>query len=282
MTNVFVYGTLRMGGRNDSFLEGAECIYSQCRVRGKLLNTDKDYPVMQPDNSSWVFGELYSVTDSQMKTIDVLEGYEDGRSDNLYHKITTPVWNESGEECRAVVFTAARSINYSTHSISSGDWCVNKYIKRDKLLYFAYGSCLDDERFRSAGADHFFKHVFGSGVLNGFEFRFSVKTNDGGKADIVENKAEDVEGKVYEIPAEALEYLYRREGVYNRIYRPAIVLVSIAGVLYQALTFIGIKKTVETAPTSLYATEIMRGGNDCFSNHYKEKLTRKLDRFHEG
>ncbi|GAA0611462.1 gamma-glutamylcyclotransferase [Virgibacillus siamensis] len=279
MTNVFVYGTLRMGGRNHDYLEGAACIYSQCRVRGKLFDTDKDYPVMQLNDSSCVFGELYNVTDSQMKIIDALEGFEDGRSDNLYNKVTTSVWNESGEECLAIVYTAAQSMNYSTCEISSGDWCVYQYIKQGHLLYFAYGSCLDDERFRSAGADHFFTEVFGSGVLNGFEFRFSVKTDDGGKADIVENKSESVEGKVYKIPSEALAYLYKREGVDNRIYRPAIVPVNVTSELYQVLTFIGIDKTDETAPSSLYATEIMRGGKEWFSSSYRKKIKRKLDGF---
>lgn len=282
MTKVFVYGTLRSGERNHHFLKGAECIYSQCRVHGKLFDTDKGYPVLQRNESTWVFGELYDVTESQMQAIDVLEDYKEGRSDNLYDKVVGSVWNGLDGEYNAVIYTAEQSMDYSTQKIPSGDWCVYQYIKQENLLYFAYGSCLDYERFQKAGADHLFTEMFGSGLLKGFEFRFSIHTKDGGKADIVENKAEFVEGKVYRIPFEALTYLYKREGVHSEVYRPAIVPVTINGDTFQTLTFIGMNKSGETAPTSLYATEILRGGKDCLSRAYREKLKQKIDGFQEG
>ncbi|WP_175631889.1 gamma-glutamylcyclotransferase [Virgibacillus siamensis] len=282
MPKVFVYGTLRNGERNHDFMEGAKCIYTQCRIKGKLFDTDKGYPIMRHDEASWVYGELYDVSDVQMKSINELEEYAEGRADNLYNRVTVDVWNDKGEENSAFVFIAKRAMDYITQEIQSGDWTLYQYIKQDKLLYFAYGSCMDDERFRLAGTDHFFKDVVGAGTLKDFEFRFSIHTDDGGKADIVENKSKQVEGKVYQVPLETLDYLYKREGVYNNIYRPAVVPISIAGKPVYALTFIGIRKVKETAPTIRYGTEILRGGKGCLSDDYRRKVNEKIDNLQKG
>ncbi|WP_164668863.1 gamma-glutamylcyclotransferase [Virgibacillus doumboii] len=115
--------------------------------------------------------------------------------------------------------------------------------------------------------------------MDGFAFQFSRSTKDGGKADLVENKHEVVEGKVYQIPHDAVRYLYKREGVYAGAYRPAIVPVLVNDLMDQAITFIGVEKSPETAPTQLYATEILRGGNDFLSEEYLNKIRWKIGRF---
>ncbi len=278
MPNVFVYGTLRKGERNDHFLDGAVCTYGQCRTNGSLYDTNNGYPVMKENKSSWIYGELYEVTESQLQAINRLEGFEEGNQDNLYNRTTVPVYNDSGGKVSAIIYTAGQTLHKSTKRISSGDWLVYNYLKQDKMLYFAYGSCMDDERFKLVGVDQYFVNLKGRGILNGFEFKFSRSTRDGGKADLVENKQEKVEGKVYQIPREALKYLYEREGVYANAYRPAIVSVTINKLIYHAITFIGIEKSPETKPTDMYATEIIRGGHNLLSNEYLQEIQQKIDR----
>lgn len=279
MPNVFVYGTLRKGERNHHFLDGAACIFEQCRTNGSLYDTNNGYPAMKENKSSWIYGELYEVTESQLRAIDRLEGFEDGRRDNLYNRTTIPVYNGSGEEIRAIIYTAGQTLHKSTKRIPSGDWLVYNYLKQDEILYFAYGSCMDDERFKLAGVDQYFVNLKGRGTLNGFEFKFSRSTDDGGKADLIENSQEKVEGKVYQIPHKALEYLYKREGVYANAYRPAIVPVTINKLIYHTITFIGMEKSAETKPTELYGTEIIRGGRSLLSNEYLQNIQNKIDRF---
>lgn len=278
MPNVFVYGTLRYGGRNHFYIEDAICLMHQCWIKGSLFDTCHNYPAMKENKSDRIYGELYRVTRSQLKAIDDLEGFVEGGVENLYNRTTALVYNDMGEETNAIIYTAGQSLREFTKRIPSGDWFVYHYLMRRELLYFAYGSCMDDERFKLAGVADYFTEVEGRGILEEFEFRFSRVTDDGGKADLIENKKDKVEGKVYRIPFDAITYLYKREGVYTGSYRPAVVPVSIGGHTYKALTFIGIEKAFETAPTELYATEILRGGKEILSHAYIHKLQQKIDR----
>lgn len=234
---------------------------------------------MKENELERVFGELYEVSESNLPAINRLEGYVEGGAENLYNRTAVTVYTDKGEEHTGIIYTAGDTLGNSSDRIPSGDWLVYNYLKEKLLLYFSYGSCMDDERFVKAGVEQYFKDVKGKGILHGFAFQFSRSSADGGKADIVENTHEFVEGKVYEVPLDAGTYLYKREGVYSGRYRPAIVPVTINGSTYQALTFIGMEKSPETAPTKLYATEILRGGKDCLSNKYLQKIQQRINRF---
>lgn len=96
-----------------------------------------------------------------------------------------------------------------------------------------------------------------------------------GRADIVEDGGY-VEGKVYEIPKEALKYLYRREGA-PYVYRPTFVEVEVAGKKVQALTFVVKNKLTETAPPPEYEEEILRGGRGFLSEVYLNRLKDQID-----
>jgi len=273
---VFVYGTLRRGGKNHHLLNDSQCIFQQCFVEGKLYDSSSGYPVMKQNTSGQICGELYEVTEPQLAEIDRLEGYKENGSDNLFECKLLPVYNDKGAQYNAFVYVAGEAFNQVSELISSGDWLVYNYLKQSSLLYFAYGSCMDDERLKKASVDHHFKDVRGKGVLEGFEFQFSRNTDDGGKADLVENTRGKAEGKVYDIPYDAVDYLYEREGVRANSYRPAVVPVSIKGSVYQTLTFIGVSKSPEMAPTKLYGTEIIRGGEGYLSDDYLRKIREKI------
>src|SRR5690606_21306414 len=106
------------------------------------------------------------------------------------------------------------------------DWKVYQFMKQSRLHYFAYGSCMDNARFKESNVDQHFQKVIGRGNLDGYTLTFTMKAIDGGRADIVEGDGM-VEGKVYDIGQEAISYLYRREGVESGYYRPAIITVEI-------------------------------------------------------
>jgi cation transport regulator ChaC len=132
---------------------------------------------------------------------------------------------------------------------------------------------VDHARFKLAGVDHYFQKLAGVAELEGYTLRFAKKLPDGGRADIVEEGGV-VEGKVYEIPYECLEYLYRREGVHTRLYRPALIDVKMDGQTVQdVLTFIVVSKDSETAPPDHYLEEIIRGGTGFLSDSYLAELT---------
>lgn len=273
MIMVFVYGTLRKGEVNHRFLESAVCIAEQSWTFGELYDSNYGYPAIKQASSTRVYGELYSITEKQLVELDELEGYSESGKNNLYERIIQTIHTDQGTH-EAYVYIANKS-NLLKREIPNGDW--KEYIllsrQKDSVLYFAYGSCMDRERFKEAEVDHYFKKILGLGVLPNYSLRFTQKSSlDGmGRADIAEEGG-IVEGKVYEIPVKVLkEYLYGREGAPNA-YRPTFVTVDVNGKNVQALTFVVVKKQAETAPPDVYAEEILRGANGFLSADYISKL----------
>ncbi|WP_087971463.1 gamma-glutamylcyclotransferase [Oceanobacillus rekensis] len=278
MNKIFVYGTLRFNEVNHMYLKGALCLVKHAWIYGKLFDTKHGYPVMKEHNEEKVYGELYEVTDTQLAAIDRLEGFELVGSDNLYEKKKVTVYDDIGEITEALTYTTGRSLADSTDVIPYGDWRVYQYLREGAIYYFAYGSCMDDRRFKLAKVDQHFRKVIGSGKLHNYGFRFSRNSKDGGKADIIVANSEFVEGIIYEIPIEAVDYLYEREGVYVEAYRPMIVSVNMNdGRNVEVLTFIGITKSIETKPTEVYADEILTGAGKLLSATYIEGLRRRVN-----
>jgi gamma-glutamylcyclotransferase (GGCT)/AIG2-like uncharacterized protein YtfP len=271
MKKVFVYGTLRKGEGNAELLQHATCIAEQCWTKGDLFDTGYGYPAMKQSESAYVYGELYSVTEAELHRLDQLEGFEAGNSSNLYERIERTVYTNTGK-ILAYVYVASNA-NLLKKRIDNGDWKEYQLRKRkDSVLYFAYGSCMDNQRFQQHGVDHYFQNMLGVGVLKNYTLRFTHRSKlDGmGRADIVEEGG-SVEGKLYKIPIEALTYLYRREGAPN-VYRPTFVTVELNGRSVQALTFSVKNKREETAPPDHYAEEIFRGADGYLSTDYISKI----------
>jgi gamma-glutamylcyclotransferase (GGCT)/AIG2-like uncharacterized protein YtfP len=269
---VFVYGTLRKHERNHYLLKEAELVAEQAWTEGKLFDTGYGYPALQDSSNDVVYGELYLVTEEQLWRLDELEGYSAAGKDNLYNRKKKVISYDRGKS-QAYVYTIADHNQHMLKTpINSGDWKEHHLLNQEPILYFAYGSCMDDARFKKAQVDHYFQKVTGTGILYGYTLRYSANMNDGGRADIVEEGG-IVEGKVYEIPANCVSYLYRREGVGSRLYRPAFVDLTINGTLYnEVLTFIVVNKEEETAPPVHYSEEIIRGGTGYLSESYLEEL----------
>lgn len=280
MRTIFVYGTLRKNERNHHYLKDAVCLFEESWIYGKLFDTRNGYPVMKESEKDKIYGEVYSVTEEQLGLINELEGYSENGSNNLYERKMVTVFTDSGSSLEALTYITGRSLPDSSDAIPIGDWKVYQYLKNESLYYFAYGSCMDDERFRLANAESYFSIKVGRGVLGNHGFRFSRSSSDGGKADIIESAEEVVEGVVYKIPLEALDYLYKREGVYVNAYRPAVVQIkSNHDEWFKAITFIGMEKSKETPPTELYAKEIIRGAKGILSESYLEKLVERIESF---
>ncbi|MCM3569313.1 gamma-glutamylcyclotransferase [Neobacillus mesonae] len=273
MRKVFVYGTLRKGEGNAHLKKNASCIAEQCWTNGKLYDAGYGYPAMKQSQSSYVYGELYSVTETELNRLDVLEGYRRGGSSNLYERVEQTVYTDKGQS-NAYVYVAGPEMLLNKR-IPWGDWKEYKWTKKqnDSILYFAYGSCMDNKRFIEKRVDAYFQDMLGVGVLDNYTLRFTRKSKEDGmgRADIVEEGGR-VEGKVYKIPIEALKnYLYQREGA-PTAYRATFVTIKLHGKDIQALTFTVKDKEEETAPSAKYEEEILRGADGYLSADYISKL----------
>ncbi|WP_216831771.1 gamma-glutamylcyclotransferase [Alkalihalobacterium elongatum] len=272
---VFVYGTLRQHESNHHLLKEARCVSRQCWTNGTLYDTGCGYPAMIASTSNRVYGEVYAVTDEQLKRLDELEGYAGEGKDNLYERITQVIYTDF-ETTEAFVYVFSNDNVCELDELEFGDWKCHRYLQQDELLYFAYGSCMDEQRFQLAGVKYEFERVLGCGIAKYYSLAYTRKAHDGGRADLIESE-EEVEGKVYHISREALPYLYRREGVTAHIYRPAFVDIVMDEKTYRnVLTFLVVDKTEAVAPPEHYATEILRGAKGFVSDSYYQKLETDL------
>ncbi|MBB5172316.1 gamma-glutamylcyclotransferase [Texcoconibacillus texcoconensis] len=283
MTKLFVYGTLLPNQPNEHYLEEATLLHEQARIKGEMFDTDLIYPTLVMSGTSHVYGHVYDVPERLWGPIDELEGYTEEEEDRMYDRSIETVETDQGNIEAYVYHVRDRERFEETYPIASGDWKVYKFQedKPDHFYFFAYGSAMDDERFKKAGVESYFQDVQTVGTLKGYEMRYKVHANDGGRADIIEtNNDEDrVEGIVYQCPIDALDYLYNREGVESGIYRPA--LVDVVGengeTLKDVITFIVVNKEEEIAPPDHYAEEILRGAKGRVSEKYYEKLSKQIE-----
>ncbi|WP_338553238.1 gamma-glutamylcyclotransferase [Paenibacillus sp. KS-LC4] len=94
MPRLFVYGTLRKGGNNHHYMNGALLLSLHTVVKGTLVDSGKGFPGMLLEDGM-VFGELYDVSEETLARIDKLEEYfGPDVSTNLYNRVEVDVRTE--------------------------------------------------------------------------------------------------------------------------------------------------------------------------------------------
>lgn len=266
---LFVYGLLRVDESDHYLLKDAKCVARQCWTTGRLYDCEMAYPVMIFDSSERVYGELYEVTKEQIIAIDL---HVKSQTNSLQPMSSKRDIHSDFGTFEAFVYQYEKPKTESFSKISFGDWKCHRYIQKEKLYYFAYGSCMDSEEFQLKKVEHLFTDIKGCGIADHFKLAYTHQNSDGGCADLIESDGH-VEGKVYEINQKARKYLFLREGVYLKIYRPAFIEIVIEGVRYaNVLTFFVVTKKPETAPSEYYAKEILRGAKTMVSPNYFKRL----------
>lgn len=90
---IFVYGTLKKGGRNHDRFCGNEVGIEPATVNGKLYDTGWGFPAMQlsdkPDDI--VHGEIITIPEADLPAIDRLEGVP-----RLYQRVKAMAVSEAG------------------------------------------------------------------------------------------------------------------------------------------------------------------------------------------
>jgi gamma-glutamylcyclotransferase (GGCT)/AIG2-like uncharacterized protein YtfP/cation transport regulator ChaC len=275
---VFVYGTLRKHEKYHNLLKKSHCAAEQAWTYGELFDTALGYPVMRTTEKSKVYGELYEVDEATLEVLDRLEDFVPGREENLYERIEAEIYTDL-QRYTAFLYIEKQT-GLSNIPISDGDWKLYRLLQTPpkNVYYFAYGSCMDVERFQKAKVEKYFHNVVGACKLDGYSMKYLFQVHDGGRADIMEDGGE-TEGILYEIPFEGVEYLFEREGFYSGWYRPTFVDVRIKDTLYpNVMTFHVYEKKEEQAPPSHYALEILRGAKGRVSEDYYQNLRMELKR----
>lgn len=99
MNKVFVYGTLRRGGSNHSYLSGLDCIDSECQGVVRYWKDGYSFPFAKRQDGMKIYGELYTVDDLTFKRLDYLEGHP-----NFYKREEVEVLGCDGSKHRAWIY----------------------------------------------------------------------------------------------------------------------------------------------------------------------------------
>ncbi|MBX0356299.1 gamma-glutamylcyclotransferase [Halobacillus sp. Nhm2S1] len=271
---VFVYGSLCKNLENHHYMKKATCLSEQAFVKGRLYSGHSYYPLLMKGEQDVTYGELYDIPSSLLEELDELEGYSEEIEEPYFVREVCEVFTPHGVTEAFVYYWPRKAQGVMVHN---NDWKVHRYIQNERLHYFAYGSCMDNSRLCAHEVDHLFTTIKGVGKLSDYRLTFSTHFEDGSRADITENFGSYVEGVVYDVGKEAREYLYLREGVEAKVYRPTVVHVTgDDGVAFQALSFTVIEKKTEIAPPFHYAEEIHRGGSKYLSESYMKSIEHKF------
>lgn len=130
---VFVYGTLKPGGRyHEDFCQNQCLTVEAAKVKGTLYDLALDYPAMQaqrlPETQGWVYGTLLGFKSSQiLKELDRLEGYHANKSSevNEYQRVHCNCYRLSGALIGRVwtyVMEDIQLARYRHTVIPSGNW----------------------------------------------------------------------------------------------------------------------------------------------------------------
>ena len=120
MTRVFVYGTLRRGGRNDIHrYQPQPGFVTTARVQGRLYHLGR-YPGLVLGNGNWVLGEVYEVTPAALEQLDLLEGLLP-QPTGEYHRRTVAVDTPEGP-LACLLYEIDPSRIRGRAVIEHGDW----------------------------------------------------------------------------------------------------------------------------------------------------------------
>ncbi len=119
MFNVHVYGTLRKGFGNHGYLRNSRFVGVD-RIRGFRMIDLGNFPMAIPTenpNCSLVI-ETYEINDKTLEILNELEGFVEGRENNLYER--AEALSDSG--IRGFIYYGTEKDRENCPGIVEGDW----------------------------------------------------------------------------------------------------------------------------------------------------------------
>jgi len=125
INRVFVYGTLMKGfGNHRRYLEGRISCITPGKTRGLLYHLPQGYPALL-EGDEIVEGEIVEPVDENLlESLDRLEDYSEGRSNNLYVRVARNILEEDGKEVTCWVYIYADRVYAQAKGtlVPDGNW----------------------------------------------------------------------------------------------------------------------------------------------------------------
>lgn len=119
---LFVYGTLKRGGKYHSYLDEASLVAEQATVKGTLYDTGLGYPAMVLSGIDEIQGEVYEIPDVLWPALDYLEDCGREAEADLFAKQKIQVQTQE-EKLKTVVYLA-KDDSLLKEKIKEGCWDV--------------------------------------------------------------------------------------------------------------------------------------------------------------
>ena len=119
---LFVYGTLKEGGKYHCYLGEAALVAEHATAKGTLYDTGMGYPAMVKTAQGEIQGQVYDIPEELWPAIDDLEGYAAQAETDLFDKQTAEVF-VNGEVMETIVYVA-NAKGLLKEKVESGIWDV--------------------------------------------------------------------------------------------------------------------------------------------------------------
>jgi gamma-glutamylcyclotransferase (GGCT)/AIG2-like uncharacterized protein YtfP len=119
---LFVYGTLKRGGKYHDYLEEAELVAEHAVAKGEIYDTGLGYPAMVLTGNGEVQGEVYDIPEELWPAIDYLEDYTGDSATDLFDKVEIEV--EAGSKALKAVVYIAKTEAQLKEKVETGNWNV--------------------------------------------------------------------------------------------------------------------------------------------------------------
>ncbi|MBW4688727.1 MAG: gamma-glutamylcyclotransferase [Komarekiella atlantica HA4396-MV6] len=144
---------------------------------------------------------------------------------------------------------------------------LQKQHKEPMFYYFAYGSCMCPVDLKRSLGENTHPYVIGTGILRGYRLGFYLYSDlrKCGVLDVVKDPKASVKGVLYQLPSRLSEYLDKREGVSQNVYRHESIDIHCQDQIYKNVrTYVVVNKlTEEAAPSDWYFNVVLRGAITC-------------------
>lgn len=122
----FVYGTLRVGGHFAEQFNGVRISSTPAKIKGDLFQAGGFFPGIALGGDNDVYGEVheYSDADGVKAAMDGIEGYSEGRKNNLFNRKEVEATTRDGETIKAFVYEYGKpnDLRKGGGRIESGKW----------------------------------------------------------------------------------------------------------------------------------------------------------------
>jgi len=153
---LFVFGTLRKGGRLDYYMEGSK-FTGNYYIRGQLMKSETGSAYINFNKKvAYTIGELYHMNFAGLQRIDHLESTS-GEFPKGYDLSIEPVWEIKGDNYNFDQKNKTYAFVYKRRNkpqkIYSGDW-IHRPKPLEEIKQF-----LDNSRFNEITAEDLIKHM---------------------------------------------------------------------------------------------------------------------------